>query len=111
MHFDIRRKEYAFPDAPVLDGVTQGYEAVVGRDGYPGLTAVSRHAKAMDAAVAAAAEAHRLNQSGQVGTKAGVRGFWTGERPNGVMKQVMPVSYRPRSGRKYRDPIAIRRPA
>ena len=99
MRFDIRRKEYAFPDAPVLDGVTQGYEAVVGRDGHIGLTAVSRHAKAMDAAIAAAAEAHRLNQSGQVGTKAGVRGFWTGERPNGVMKQLMPVSYHPRPDR------------
>lgn len=99
MHFDIRRKEYAFSDAPVLDGVTQGYEAVTGREGYPGLTAVSRHAKAMDAAVAAAAEAYRRNHSGQTGTKAGVRGFWTGERPVGVMKQVMPVSYRPRPDR------------
>jgi hypothetical protein len=97
MRFDIRRKEFAFSDAPVLDGVTAGYEAVVGREGGSGLVPVSRHAKALDAAIAAAGEAYRLNHAGQMGTMAGVRGFWTGERPAGVMKQVMPVSYRARA--------------
>mgnify|MGYP001586062539 CR=1 FL=1 len=94
--FYIRRREYAFSAAPALDGVTQGYEAVIGYRSKAGLAVVSRHAKAMDAAKAAATEAHRLNHSGQMGTMAGVRGFWTGERPKGVMKQVMPVSYRQR---------------
>lgn len=100
MRFDIRRKEYPFMDAPVLDGIDAGYEAVVGQPfTVSGLTVVSRHSTAMAAALAAAAEAHRLNHAGKMGTKAGVRGFWTGERPAGVMKQVMPVSYRPRPDR------------
>lgn len=94
MRFDIRRKEYPYSDAPVLDGVTAGYEAVVS-DGR-GIRAVSRHALALDAAIAAAAEAHRMNHAGRTGTLAAVRGFWTGKRPDGVMKQIMPVSYRAR---------------
>jgi len=102
LRFDIRRKEYAFRDAPVMDGVTEGYEAVVGRDGDSQLVLVSRHAKALDAAIAAAAEAYRLNHAGQVGTMAGVRGFWTGRRPSGVMQQVMPVSYRVKARNIFR---------
>ena len=97
MKVDIRRKEYPFMDAPVLDGAEAGYEALVVAYYDGAVTAVSRHSTAMGAALAAAAEAHRLNHSGQMGTKAAVRGFWTGERPTGVMKQMMPVSYRPRS--------------
>lgn len=95
MKFEIRRKEFPYSEAPILDGVSAGYEAfTVSSSGVVGL--VSRHAKALDAAIAAATEAHRLNHSGQMGTKAAVGGFWTGQRPTGVMKQMMPVSYRVR---------------
>ena len=99
MRFEIRRKTYPFNDAPILNGVNQGYEAVVFDElpmGYGPQRAVSRHAKALDAAIAAATEAHRLNHSGHPGTQAGVRGFWAGERPIGVMKRMMTVSYRAR---------------
>ena len=96
MRFDIRRKEFPYSSAPPFDGVTAGYEALVVL--YTGGTvAVSRHGVALDAAIAAAAEAHRLNNSGKMGTAAAVRGFWEGPRPSGVMKQAMPVSYRVRA--------------
>lgn len=83
-------------DAPVLDGVEAGYEALTVAYYGGAISVVSRHGTAMGAALAAAAEAYRLNHSGRMGTKAAVRGFWTGERPTGVMKQMMPVSYRAR---------------
>ncbi len=99
MKFEIRRKTYPFNDAPVLDGVNQGYEAVVFDElpfGYSPQRAVSRHARALDAAIAAATEAQRINHSSHPGTRAGVRGFWADERPTGVMKRMMTVSYRTR---------------
>ena len=96
MRFDIRRKEFPYSSAPLLDGIAAGYEALAIM--YTGdIAVVSRHGNAMEAAIAAAAEAHRLNNSGTMGTRAAVRGFWVGVRPSGVMKQAMPVSYRARA--------------
>lgn len=98
MRYEIRRKSYPFTDAPAYDGVTQGYEALA-CDASGRASPVSRHGRALDAAIAAAAEAHRLNRGGSQGTSAWVRGFWSGPRPPGVMKNPMPVSYRVREDR------------
>lgn len=99
MRFEIRRKEFAFQDAPALDGISAGYEALTVSDFKPAIEVVGRFRLAFDAALAAAGEAHRLNHSGKMGTRAAVRGFWIGDRPSGVMNQIMPVSYRPRADR------------
>lgn len=95
MRFEIRRKEFPYSEAPILDGVNAGYKALT-VDEFGKILVISRHAKAIDAAIAAATEAHRLNHSTSMGTRAAVQGFWTGERPAGVMKQPMHVSYRVR---------------
>lgn len=95
MRFEIRRKEFPFSEAPILDGVNAGYEALA-VDQFGTACAVSRHSSAMEAAIAAAAEAYRLNHSGLMGHTAAVGGFWKGARPTGVMKKPMHVSYRAR---------------
>lgn len=91
--FEIRIKKFDFNKAPVLDGVTAWYKAlIIDFSDQPKKSGV-KHIYALNAAIEAAGMDYSIDGEGDSYVSCEYIGT---VRPKGVMSKPMHVSYRPR---------------